>query len=205
MAKAKQSDPLHSILKNLREEAEAAPELEDDAIGKFWVVLKPTGDSTIEDVCFAADVPTMIAMGASGTEPASVAGVYKKEAQAKKAAEAALKQRDDEMGDIAAKHGFDFTKISAGDWKKVLKAAKIGDTPVRSAEGWKWMGPDILIVTGNDPITGRYYSQGGRQDEADYASAIGIEGKADLVQAAADMIKKLGDSKGESPGERDFI
>ena len=57
-------------------------------------------------------------------------------------------------------------------------------------------GNGILIVTGNDPITGKYASSYSgkssvkRKDEKNYASYMGIEGKPELVANAVELIKK---------------
>lgn len=203
LARVKAEDPLSKLV--VISEAKESDGKMVDEIGKFWVVVRPTQDSELSDTLFETDVAGVALLGRGGLEPKSIMGIFSKEAKAKKMAEEALEQRDKDLGDVAGKHGFDFTDIKATAWKKVLKAMKIGDTPVRSPDGWKWMGPDIMIVTGNDPITGKYFAQGEREDQADYASAIGIEGKGDLVLQAADMIKKLGNPKGESPGDRQYI
>ena len=91
----------------------------------------------------------------------------------------------------------------------MLKALKI--KPVaqldRNESGWEWKGNGILIVTGNNPITGEY--AGGtikRKNEKDYASYIGIEGKPELVQQAAELVHKWAAYiKAESPGKRNYI
>ena len=110
----------------------------------------------------------------------------------------------------AAKHGFDLTDFKRNGFKQLLKALKI--KPVaqldRNESGWEWKGNGIMIVTGNDPITGQYHSVSAlkRKTEKNYASYIGIEGKPDMVEKAVELIKKHAIYiKGESPGKRNFI
>jgi hypothetical protein len=108
------------------------------------------------------------------------------------------------------KWGFDLTDIKASDWRKICAELNLtnyrGDQLDSGHEnGWVWMNDDGLrIITKNDPITGNYYG-GGRESEKDYASYIGIEGPDALVKKAVSLIKKYGDSKGESPNKREFI
>jgi hypothetical protein len=110
----------------------------------------------------------------------------------------------------AAKHGFDLTDFKSGGFQKVLKDLKIKPKAklTKGKHGvvqWEWKGNGILIVTGNNPITGEFAEPGRRKDEKNYASYIGIEGKPDLVSQAVDSIKQFGNSKGESRGYRGFI
>ena len=89
-------------------------------------------------------------------------------------------------------HGFDLSDFKPGGYKKVLKALGI---PMRSKignpdKGFQWKGRGILIVTGNDPITGKFRNPDRRDPERNYASYIGIEGDADKVKRAVELIKK---------------
>ena len=75
----------------------------------------------------------------------------------------------------AAKHGFDLTDFKPKGYQKVLKALKIKPKAQldRNESGWEWKGNGIMIVTGNNPITGEY--AGGavrRKNEKNYASYI---------------------------------
>lgn len=107
-------------------------------------------------------------------------------------------------------HGFDLTDFRSGGFQKVLKGmdikpkGKLGKSKW-GAPQWEWKGDDILIVTANNPITGEYAIKNGRENEKNYASYIGIEGDADKVIQAVDLIKKYGSYKGESKGDRKFI
>ena len=107
----------------------------------------------------------------------------------------------------AAKHGFDLTDFKNKGFEKVLKGLKIkpvGDH--KGNKGFFWKGNGILIVTGNNPITGEYYNAGHRKAEKNYASYIGVEGKPELVTLAAELIKKYASYiKKEEPGKRGFI
>jgi len=73
-------------------------------------------------------------------------------------------------------------------------------------KGFQWKGRGILIVTGNDPITGKFRNPDRRDPERNYASYIGIEGDADKVKRAVELIKKnTSYRKGESKGTRGYI
>ena len=111
-------------------------------------------------------------------------------------------------------HGFDLTDFKRGGFQKVLKGVGIRQSKGEEgrSSGWEWKGPGILIVTGNDPITGEYFSSSTgrspikRKAEKDYASYIGIEGKPDKVADAVAAIKANARYiKGESPGKRKYI
>ena len=112
------------------------------------------------------------------------------------------------------KHGFDLTDFKPNGFQKVLKALKIRPKAKldRNESGWEWKGNGILIVTGNDPITGKYASSYSgkssvkRKDEKNYASYIGIEGTPDMVETAVELIRQYSSYvKNESPGQRNFI
>jgi hypothetical protein len=106
-------------------------------------------------------------------------------------------------------HGFDLTDFKRGGFQKVLKALGIKPKAQEGrSSGWEWKGNGILIVTGNDPITGEYYSQSNikRKAEKDYASYIGVEGKSELVDKAVELIKKYASYiKNEDPKRRSYI
>ena len=114
----------------------------------------------------------------------------------------------------AKKHGFDLTDFKNKGFQKVLKGLGIRQKKGEEgrSSGWEWKGNGILIVTGNDPITGEYFSSSTgkspvkRKTEKNYASYIGVEGKPDLVAKAVELIKQEASYiKKESPGKRDYI
>jgi len=109
----------------------------------------------------------------------------------------------------AAKHGFDLTDFKRNGFKQLLKALKIKPKAqlVKNESGWGWKGNGILIVTGNNPLTGEYASAAvKRKNEKDYASYIGIEGKPELVKQAVELVHKWASYiKNESPGRRNYI
>ena len=108
----------------------------------------------------------------------------------------------------ASKHGFDLTDFKRNGFKQLLKALKIRPKAEldRNERGWEWKGNGILIVTGNNPITGEYAGSMPRKNEKDYASYMGVEGKPDLVQQAVELIHKWASYiKDESPGKRHYI
>ena len=112
-------------------------------------------------------------------------------------------------------YGFDLTDFKNGGFQKVLRGLGIKPKAIRGDEvsgrkqsGWVWPGSGIIIVTGNNPITGEYYSGGKikRKSEKNYASYIGVEGNAKKVELAVQLIKKWADYiKNESPGKRNYI
>ena len=114
----------------------------------------------------------------------------------------------------AKKHGFDLTDFKNKGFQKVLKGVGIRQKQGEEGKssGWEWQGSGILIVTGNDPITGEYFSSSTgkspvkRKSEKNYASYIGIEGKSELVLKAAELINKYASYiKREEPGKRSYI
>jgi len=107
----------------------------------------------------------------------------------------------------AKEHGFDLTDFKHNGFKQLLKALKIRPKAKLGGKyGWEWKGNGILVVTGNNPITGEYYKSGARENEKDYASYIGIEGKPELVQQAVELVHKWASYiKDESPGKRSYI
>ena len=108
----------------------------------------------------------------------------------------------------AKKHGFDLTDFKRNGFKQLLKALKIKPKAElgRNEYSWEWKGNGILIVTGNNPITGEYAGSMPRKNEKDYASYMGIEGKPELVQQAVELVHKWASYiKNESPGTRSYI
>ena len=113
------------------------------------------------------------------------------------------------LNEAKAQHGFDLTDFKRNGFKQVLKALKIkpkAEHSDKSGGSWSWKGNGILIVTGNNPITGEYAVEGRRKNEKDYASYMGVEGKPELVQQAVELIHKWASYiKDESPGRRSYI
>lgn len=106
-----------------------------------------------------------------------------------------------------AEWGFDLTSISAAAWKKMLKEVGVSDKPMHKDNiMWVWVGKNIRIHTGNNPITGKFGQLDRREDEKDYASYIGIYGDKALVEKAAKMIGETAtDIKDETPNRSNFI
>tara|TARA_Y100000296_G_C4966092_1_gene153490 strand:- start:55 stop:510 length:456 start_codon:yes stop_codon:yes gene_type:complete len=121
------------------------------------------------------------------------------------------KKLEEDLLTEASKHGFDLTDFKNGGFQKVLKLLKIKPKAKltkskHGADQWEWKGNGILIVTGNDPITGKYATPGRRKDEKNYASYMGIEGKSDMVETAVELIRQYASYiKNESPGRRGYI
>jgi len=114
-----------------------------------------------------------------------------------------------------AQHGFDLTDMKPGGFKKFLKALNIPAIAKGSSTGasWSdgksfyWRNKDIIIITGNNPITGTYRNKANRSPEKNYASYVGIETKnpEDMKNVLKLFKQNRSYSKGESRGRRDFI
>ena len=114
-----------------------------------------------------------------------------------------------------AQHGFDLTDFKPGGFKRFLKAlgipmvAKGSSTGVSWSDGksFFWRNKDIIIITGNNPITGQYRDKGRRDPEKNYASYVGIETKdpKDMDRVVKLFKQNTSYRKGESKGRRDFV
>jgi len=114
-----------------------------------------------------------------------------------------------------AQHGFDLTDFKPGGFKRFLKAlgipmvAKGSSTGVSWSDGksFFWRNKDIIIITGNNPITGQYRDKGRRDPEKNYASYVGIETKdpKDMDRVVKLFKQNTSYRKGESKGRRSFI
>ena len=114
-----------------------------------------------------------------------------------------------------AQHGFDLTDFKPGGFKRFLKALGIPMIAKGSSTGasWSdgrsffWRNKDIIIITGNNPITGQYRDEGRRDPEKNYASYVGIETKdpKDMDRVVKLFKQNTSYRKGESKGRRDFI
>ena len=114
-----------------------------------------------------------------------------------------------------AQHGFDLTDFKPGGFKKFLKALGIPMVAKGSSTGasWSdgrsffWRNKDIIIITGNNPITGQYRDEGRRSPEKNYASYVGIETRnpKDMDNVVKLFKKHTSYRKGESKGRRSFI
>jgi|TARA_A100000172_G_C3003533_1_gene97143 hypothetical protein len=112
-----------------------------------------------------------------------------------------------------AQHGFDLTDFKPGGFKKFLKALNIPTIAKGShtggsdtSNGFYFRNKDIIIITGNNPITGQYRNKN-RAPEKNYASYVGIETKDPKTMDKVVKLFKQNTSyrKGESRGRRDFI
>ena len=114
-----------------------------------------------------------------------------------------------------AQHGFDLTDFKPGGFKRFLKALGIPMVAKGSSTGasWSdgrsffWRNKDIIIITGNNPITGQYRDEGRRSPEKNYASYVGIETKdpKDMDRVVKLFKQNTTYRKGESKGRRSFI
>lgn len=130
-----------------------------------------------------------------------------------------LKETINEAEETTVEHGFDLTDFGDGNpggeakgaekFKKILKAlglpekAKLQTSPYPA---FVWKNNNIEIMTGNDPVSGKYARTGQRDNQPGYASYIGITGnKADVAKAVSLIKKEAAFIKDESKGKRDFI
>ena len=114
-----------------------------------------------------------------------------------------------------AQHGFDLTDFKPRGFEKFLTALGIPKVAKGSSTGasWSdgksfyWRNKDIIIITGNNPITGQYRDEGRRSPEKNYASYVGIETKnpEDMDNVIKLFKKHTSYRKGESKGRRSFI
>ena len=114
-----------------------------------------------------------------------------------------------------AQHGFDLTDFKPGGFKRFLKAlgipmiAKGSSTGASWSDGknYYWRNKDIIIITANNPITGKYYAPDRRSPEKNYASYVGIETKnpEDMDKVVKLFKQNTSYRKGESKGRRDFV
>tara|TARA_R100000995_G_scaffold74575_1_gene43674 strand:- start:179 stop:598 length:420 start_codon:yes stop_codon:yes gene_type:complete len=112
-----------------------------------------------------------------------------------------------------AQHGFDLTDFKPGGFKKFLKALGIPMVAKGShtggsdtSNGFYFRNKDIIIITGNNPITGKYRNAN-RSPEKNYASYVGIETKdpKDMERVVKLFKQNTSYRKGESKGRRSFI
>ena len=114
-----------------------------------------------------------------------------------------------------AQHGFDLTDFKPRGFEKVLttlgipKIAKGSSTGVSWSDGksFYWRNKDIIIITANNPITGKYHAPSRRSPEKNYASYVGIETKnpEDMDKVVKLFKQNTSYRKGESKGRRDFV
>ena len=110
-------------------------------------------------------------------------------------------------------HGFDLSDFKPGGFKKLLKTLGIPTIAKGShtggsdtSNGFFFRNKDIVIITGNNPITGKYRNKN-RAPEKNYASYIGIETKTreDMDKVVKLIKQHTSYRKGEARGIRDFI
>ena len=110
-------------------------------------------------------------------------------------------------------HGFDLTDFKPGGFKKLLKTLGIPTIAKGShtggsdtSNGFFFRNKDIVIITGNNPITGKYRNKN-RAPEKNYASYIGIETKnpKDMKRVVNLIKQNTSYRKGESRGTRGYI
>lgn len=109
--------------------------------------------------------------------------------------------------------GFDLTTFGEGEqgalnFKEILKKHNLSQKPIHSKEDgcYIWANASLFLVTGNNPLNGKYGRPGQRDPELGYASYIGIEGYPTDVEALASSIREKAEYiKEEVKHERQFI
>lgn len=118
--------------------------------------------------------------------------------------------------------GLDHTDFgSASTFKSLLKRHGIDPrdgyvrirkgNPEKDDEEWAWYSyvwasADVMVVTGNNPITGVYSVPAMRNEEEGYASYMGLEGDGEAVAALyEDIIQTAQFVKGRNPKRREFV
>lgn len=118
-----------------------------------------------------------------------------------------------------AQWGFDLTNFSdAKTFEAILiemglpliakrRAAYKGmDSDPLNMRPFVWKRAGLRLVTGNNPLTGKYYRADQRNSETGYASYIGISGDEASVAKLAALIKKHAEYiKDETVGQSRFI
>lgn len=62
-------------------------------LGKFWVITRPTGDSTLADICFETDANGLILQAKGGLERGDIVATFTEKREAESAASALLRER----------------------------------------------------------------------------------------------------------------
>lgn len=112
--------------------------------------------------------------------------------------------------------GFDLSSFhDSSVFKQLLKRFKLSSykrhsspiphTKLKVYYTYTWSNASVMLVTGNNPLTGVYSVPSARAKEKGYASYIGIEGKCPIVHQLFDYIKAHATVGGENMGEREFI
>jgi len=82
-------------------EMEKHPNLVDE-VGKFFVVEKPSKDSTKDDILFQSDIFYFANQIKGGLKPENVVGLYKNKSDANRIATELLKARDTQLDELKA-------------------------------------------------------------------------------------------------------
>jgi len=82
-------------------EMEKHPDLVDE-VGKFFVVEKPSKDSTKDDILFQSDIFYFVNQIKGGLKSENVVGLYKNKSDANRIATELLKARDTQLDELKA-------------------------------------------------------------------------------------------------------
>ena len=105
--------------------------------------------------------------------------------------------------------GFDLTKFpNRSSFQDLINKFNMDYRRVETKNGYlyTWSNSEVMIVTGNNPISGVYRYPNRREKETGYASFIGVEGKKEAVDSVVDEIQeKASHIKAYDSTERSFI
>ncbi len=107
-----------------------------------------------------------------------------------------------------AEHGFDLTDFGE-DWPRFKALADMHYVGrANGGKAFEWATESgVTVITQNNPETGEYGpGRDMRDDEAGFASYIGLTGPDGAVSELAKLIRQYADYiKGETPGRRAYI
>lgn len=111
--------------------------------------------------------------------------------------------------EATAERGFDLTDFgTAAEFQEIIDGFNLqGDAVTRDGRTlFIWHSDNLMMVTGNNPITGEHSFDSRRPPEEGYASKIGIEGRAAHVETLSELIKERAFTDGATGVERrEFI
>ena len=108
-----------------------------------------------------------------------------------------------------AEAGFDLTTFpSRNSFQEIINKFDMEYRRIETKDGYlyTWSNEDVMIVTGNNPISGVFRYPNQREKETGYASFIGVQGKEGIVENIAEEINERAKFvKAYNPQERAFI
>ena len=119
----KLSDFKQIIKEAIEEEAKQINEVESitiDEVGKFFIVEKPSQDSSMEDIVYELTLPEFALQIKGGLKVKNILGVYKQKSDANRAGTEAMKAYQDSIKEMKdAMDAFRTTKNEVAEKKKL--------------------------------------------------------------------------------------